>query len=132
MEFPSSVTLNGGVLLEHRWAALFALVTQDKLWCQLVHTPTSWNEHTASKSLRGRRAEALLSEALVLLLPPPPPPKMGKNHTVWWALLGRVFGAGSEQGTTQIFWEQTSIPGSIAHLCRDRNLQNLQFFISHF
>lgn len=30
------------------------------------------------------------------------------------------------------FWEQISIPGSIARLCRNRNLQNLQFFISHF
>lgn len=64
----------------------------------------------------------------------PPLLKMGENHTVLWALLSRVFGAQSEPGPTQnlFFWEQISIPGSIAPFCRSKSLQNLQFFISHF
>ena len=93
MERPSSATLSGGVLLEHRRADLCFLVTQDKLWCQPVHVPTSWNERTVSESLRGMRATSLLfSEALVLLPPTHQPPKMGKNHAALWALLSRAFG----------------------------------------
>lgn len=104
MEFSSAPAWSGGVLPEHGRAALFSLVTQGKLQCQLVHILTSWNEHAEATCLRGRRSAGLLSsEALVL---PPHPlhlPRWAKATWFLWALLSRVFWAQSEQGTTQMF-----------------------------